>query len=232
MVMKWRGGRGPLSRGLCVVVVVVSGLSAGCGGGESPATDARAAPGDSVSPSAAASASSSVTPRVKVSGAGSSTSTPHVPRVTATPVPGTKQDALFLEAKQVYEEFLEEVVRVNIAGGSRELTPGFRRTTSGEFQVVTEKGYAMFSDLGDKLDPQTAHFGSVTLRRVYSRGTSEIKIHSCVDMRPWVFVAKNSSTATPKASQKFKKNDLILRRESGVLKIDEGYSKRTATCDA
>lgn len=66
--------------------------------------------------------SSGVTPVASVAPAQSLTPMPRAEapkflKVSARPVPGTKQDALFLEAKKVYETYLEQIYKLEVGDG-------------------------------------------------------------------------------------------------------------------
>ncbi|GAE72304.1 hypothetical protein JCM18916_1719 [Cutibacterium acnes JCM 18916] len=58
-------------------------------------------------------------------------------KVTATPAPGTKQDALFLEAKKVYETYLEQIYKLEVGDGVN--------SVSAELQgILSEDGTERF----------------------------------------------------------------------------------------
>ena len=106
------------------VVIVTSLVMVGLG------TVACDAGGDS------SDATRGVTPIAKATSVRSSTPTPSadVPKlvkVSATPAPGTKQDALFLEAKKVYETYLEQTLLFEQEGGGKPLPEGLKKTVSG-----------------------------------------------------------------------------------------------------
>lgn len=138
------------------VVIVTSLVMVGLG------TVACDAGGDS------SDATGGVTPIAKATSVRSSTPTPSadVPKlvkVSATPVPGTKQDALFLEAKKVYETYLEQTLLFEQEGGGKSLPPSLKNVVGGAWQEMIEEYYEKVKERGHVVRPKSAGYGLVSI---------------------------------------------------------------------
>lgn len=204
------------------VVIVTSLVMVGLG------TVACDAGGDS------SDATRGVTPIAKATSVRSSTPTPSadVPKlvkVSATPVPGTKQDALFLEAKKVYETYLEQIYKLEVGGGANSLSSELQGILSKDGIEAIQKAYSEAKDRGHRVLPVRKPYPNVTINRVSKDSYSEIAIIGCADISSWRFVDPKGGKLTPGRTRK---DELSMRKTGGSLKIVEAESVEVASCQA
>ena len=202
------------------VVIVTSLVMVGLG------TVACDAGGDS------SDATQGVTPIAKATSVRSSTPTPSadVPKlvkVSATPAPGTKQDALFLEAKKVYETYLEQTLLFEQEGGGKPLPEGLKKTVSGPWGEVLEEYYARVKKRGHHVTHQSAGFGNITLSRIKAEPGYLITLRSCADQRQWVFVDKSGEKVS---RGNLRQIIMSMARENGSLVIVAASSRGVDKC--
>ncbi len=202
------------------VVIVTSLVMVGLG------TVACDAGGDS------SDATRGVTPIAKATSVRSSTPTPSadVPKlvkVSATPVPGTKQDALFLEAKKVYETYLEQIYKLEVGDGVNSVSAELQGILSEDGTEAIRKAYSEAKSRGHRVLPVKTPFSSVTVNRVSKGDDSEIAIIGCADISNWRFVNPKDGTLTP---GRMRKDELSMRRIGDSLKIVEAESAEVASC--
>ena len=202
------------------VVIVTSLVMVGLG------TVACDAGGDS------SDATRGVTPIAKATSVRSSTPTPSadVPKlvkVSATPAPGTKQDALFLEAKKVYETYLEETLLFEQEGGGESLPLELQKTVDGPWENVLEEYYKKVEMRGHHVTSQSAGFGKVTLSRIKTEHSYLITLRSCVDQRQWVFVDKSGGEVS---RGNVRQIIMSMAKENGSLVITAASSKGVDKC--
>lgn len=202
------------------VVIVTSLVMVGLG------TVACDAGGDS------SDATRGVTPIAKATSVRSSTPTPSadVPKlvkVSATPAPGTKQDALFLEAKKVYETYLEQTLLFEQEGGGESLPLELQKTVDGPWENVLEEYYKKVEMRGHHVTSQSAGFGKVTLSRIKTEHSYLITLRSCVDQRQWVFVDKSGGEVS---RGNVRQIIMSMAKENGSLVITAASSKGVDKC--
>lgn len=218
MVMNSKGAEGCRR----CVVIVTSLVMVGLG------TVACDAGGDS------SDATGGVTPIAKATSVRSSTPTPSadVPKlvkVSATPVPGTKQDALFLEAKKVYETYLEQTLLFEQEGGGKSLPPSLKNVVGGAWQEMIEEYYEKVKERGHVVRPKSAGYGLVSIALHMDREGHQIAIDSCVDQRGWEFIDSEGGVVSRGT---LKHNQMFLDHAAGRMVIVDGLSERVEKCEA
>lgn len=202
------------------VVIVTSLVMVGLG------TVACDAGGDS------SDATRGVTPIAKATSVRSSTPTPSadVPKlvkVSATPAPGTKQDALFLEAKKVYETYLEQTLLFEQEGGGESLPLELKKTVGGPWENVLEEYYEKVGKRGHHVTSQSAGFGNIALSRIKTERPYLITLRSCVDQRQWVFVDKSGGEVS---RGNVRQIIMSMTKGNGSLVIAAASSKGVDKC--
>ena len=152
---------------------------------------------------------------------------PKFVKVTATPAPGTKQDALFLEAKKVYETYLEQTLLFEQEGGGKSLPLGLGKTVGGPWENILEEYYAKVRRRGHHVSPQSAGFGDITLSRVKTEPPYLITLISCVDQRQWVFVDKSGEEVS---RGNLRQITMSMARENGSLVTVAASSRGVDRC--
>ena len=148
-------------------------------------------------------------------------------KVSARPVPGTKQDALFLEAKKVYETYLEQTLLFEQEGGGKSLPLGLGKTVGGPWENILEEYYAKVRRRGHHVSPQSAGFGDITLSRVKTEPPYLITLISCVDQRQWVFVDKSGEEVS---RGNLRQITMSMARENGSLVTVAASSRGVDRC--
>ena len=176
--------------------------------------------------------SSGVTPVASVAPAQSLTPMPRAEapkflKVSARPVPGTKQDALFLEAKKVYETYLEQTLLFEQEGGGKSLPLGLGKTVGGPWENILEEYYAKVRRRGHHVSPQSAGFGDITLSRVKTEPPYLITLITCVDQRQWVFVDKSGEEVS---RGNLRQITMSMARENGSLVTVAASSRGVDRC--
>lgn len=176
--------------------------------------------------------SSGVTPVASVAPAQSLTPMPRAEapkflKVSARPVPGTKQDALFLEAKKVYETYLEQIYKLEVGDGVNSVSAELQGILSEDGTEAIRKAYSEAKSRGHRVLPVKTPFSSVTVNRVSKGDDSEIAIIGCADISNWRFVNPKDGTLTP---GRMRKDELSMRRIGDSLKIVEAESAEVASC--
>lgn len=196
------------------LVVAVLG-TASCGGaGDTPGSMGGVTPAPSV-----VTTNSTATP---------SSDGPRFVKATATPVPGTKEDALFLEAKKVYETYLEQSLLFEEEGGGKVLPVGLREVVGGPWEGALKEYYTKVKKRGHHVTPESAGFGDMTLSRIKTEPGYAITIRSCADQRQWVFVDDDGKEM---ARGNLRQNTLSMARENGRLVIVDGFSGGVDKCE-
>lgn len=177
-------------------------------------------------------ATGGITPVASVAPAQSPTLTPSAEapkfvKVTATPAPGTKQDALFLEAKKVYETYLEQIYKLEVGDGVNSVSAELQGILSEDGTEAIRKAYSEAKSRGHRVLPVKTPFSSVTVNRVSKGDDSEIAIIGCADISNWRFVNPKDGTLTP---GRMRKDELSMRRIGDSLKIVEAESAEVASC--
>ncbi|MDU5843725.1 MAG: hypothetical protein E6Z70_12060, partial [Cutibacterium avidum] len=121
------------------LVVVVLGAAACGGAGDTSGSMGGVTPAPSV-----VTTNSPATP---------SSDGPRFVKATATPVPGTKEDALFLEAKKVYETYLEQSLLFEQQGGGEVLPAGLKEVIDGLWEEVLQEYYTKVKKRGHHVTP-------------------------------------------------------------------------------
>ena len=204
------------------VVIVTSLVMVGLG------TVACDAGGDS------SDATRGVTPIAKATSVRSSTPTPSadVPKlvkVSATPAPGTKQDALFLEAKKVYETYLEQTLLFEQEGGGETLPPDLEKVVDRDWREAIEEYYAKVKKRGHFVRHESAGYGLVSIAHHEGSEGHVIAIDSCVDQRSWEFIDSGGNVVSRGT---LKRNQMFFDRISGRMVIVDGLSERVDKCKA
>ena len=148
-------------------------------------------------------------------------------KVTATPAPGTKQDALFLEAKKVYETYLEQTLLFEQEGGGESLPLELQKTVDGPWENVLEEYYKKVEMRGHHVTSQSAGFGKVTLSRIKTEHSYLITLRSCVDQRQWVFVDKSGGEVS---RGNVRQIIMSMTKGNGSLVIAAASSKGVDKC--
>ncbi|WP_408640107.1 hypothetical protein [Cutibacterium equinum] len=149
-------------------------------------------------------------------------------KATATPVPGTTQDALFLEAKKVYETYMEQSLLFEEEGGGKVLPTGLREVVGDPWEGALQEYYTKVKKRGHHVTPESAGFGEMTLSRIKTEPGYDITIKSCADQRGWVFV---DDAGKEMARGNLRQNTLSMIREKGKLVIVDGFSGGVDTCE-
>ncbi|EFB87509.1 MULTISPECIES: hypothetical protein [Cutibacterium] len=192
--------------GLATVACGADEDSTGATGGITPVASVAPTPSPALTPSAEA---------------------PKFVKVTATPAPGTKQDALFLEAKKVYETYLEQTLLFEQEGGGESLPLELQKTVDGPWENVLEEYYKKVEMRGHHVTSQSAGFGKVTLSRIKTEHSYLITLRSCVDQRQWVFVDKSGGEVS---RGNVRQIIMSMAKENGSLVITAASSKGVDKC--
>ena len=177
-------------------------------------------------------ATGGITPVASVAPAQSPTLTPSAEapkfvKVTATPAPGTKQDALFLEAKRVYETYLEQTLLFEQEGGGESLPLELKKTVGGPWENVLEEYYEKVGKRGHHVTSQSAGFGNIALSRIKTERPYLITLRSCVDQRQWVFVDKSGGEVS---RGNVRQIIMSMTKGNGSLVIAAASSKGVDKC--
>ena len=148
-------------------------------------------------------------------------------KVTATPAPGTKQDALFLEAKRVYETYLEQTLLFEQEGGGESLPLELKKTVGGPWENVLEEYYEKVGKRGHHVTSQSAGFGNIALSRIKTERPYLITLRSCVDQRQWVFVDKSGGEVS---RGNVRQIIMSMTKGNGSLVIAAASSKGVDKC--
>ncbi|WCC79866.1 hypothetical protein O6R08_10505 [Cutibacterium equinum] len=164
----------------------------------------------------------------------SSTSTlrsdePRLVKATATPVPGTTQDALFLEAKKVYETYLEQTLLFEQEGGGEVLPAGLKDVVGGDWAEMIREYYEKVKERGHVVRPDSAGYGPVSIAIHEPKEGHALAIDSCVDQRGWEFVDASGKLVSEGT---LKHNQLFFDRIDGHMVIVDGLSERGEECEA
>lgn len=196
------------------LVVAVLG-TASCGGaGDTPGSMGGVTPAPSV-----VTTNSTATP---------SSDGPRFVKATATPVPGTKEDALFLEAKKVYETYLEQSLLFEQQGGGEVLPAGLKEVIDGLWEEVLQEYYTKVKKRGHHVTPESAGFGDVTLSRIKTEPGHLITMRSCADQRQLVFV---DDAGEEMAEGTMRRNIVSMDRKNGRLVMTAASSRRVDKCE-
>ena len=155
-----------------LVVAVLGTVSCG-GAGDTPGSMGGVTPAPSV-----VTTNSTATP---------SSDGPRFVKATATPVPGTKEDALFLEAKKVYETYLDEIYKLEVEGVGDSLSPELKEILSEDGADATFKAYMEAEKRGHRALPLDRPFRDVKISRVAGENDFGITILGCADFSAWRF---------------------------------------------
>ncbi|MSS44506.1 hypothetical protein FYJ43_00185 [Cutibacterium sp. WCA-380-WT-3A] len=218
MVMNGKGARRCRRRVAMVASLVVAGLGVAACGTSGNSSDATGG----ITPVARATSTHRSTPPP-------SAQTPKVVKVSATPVPGTKQDALFLEAKQVYETYLEQTLLFEQEGGGKNLPLGLESVVGGVWQEMISEYYEKVKERGHIVRPESAGYGFVNIGRRADREGHEIAINSCVDQRGWEFIDSEGNVVSRGI---IKHNEVFLDHVAGRMVIVDGLSERVSKCES
>lgn len=196
-----------------LVVAVLGTVSCG-GAGDTPGSMGGVTPAPSV-----VTTNSTATP---------SSDGPRFVKATATPVPGTKEDALFLEAKKVYETYLEQSLLFEQEGGGNVLPAGLKEVIGGPWEEVLQEYYTKVKKRGHHVTPESAGFGDVNLSRIKTEPGYLVTIRSCTDERQWAFV----NDAGEKVAQgTLRRNIISMNRKNGRLVMTAASSRRVDKCE-
>lgn len=193
-----------------LVIVGLGAIACGAGGNSS----------SGVTPVASVAPAQSLTPMPRAEA-------PKFVKVSARPVPGTKQDALFLEAKKVYETYLEQIYKLEVGDGVNSVSAELQGILSEDGTEAIRKAYSEAKSRGHRVLPVKTPFSSVTVNRVSKGDDSEIAIIGCADISNWRFVNPKDGTLTP---GRMRKDELSMRRIGDSLKIVEAESAEVASC--
>lgn len=179
-------------------------------------------------------ATGGITPVASVAPAQSPTLTPSVEapkfvKVTAIPAPGTKQDALFLEAKKVYETYLEQTLLFEQEGGGETLPPDLEKVVDRDWREAIEEYYAKVKKRGHFVRHESAGYGLVSIAHHEGSEGHVIAIDSCVDQRSWEFIDSGGNVVSRGT---LKRNQMFFDRISGRMVIVDGLSERVDKCKA
>lgn len=179
-------------------------------------------------------ATGGITPVASVAPAQSPTLTPSAEapkfvKVTATPAPGTKQDALFLEAKKVYETYLEQTLLFEQEGGGETLPPDLEKVVDRDWREAIEEYYAKVKKRGHFVRHESAGYGLVSIAHHEGSEGHVIAIDSCVDQRSWEFIDSGGNVVSRGT---LKRNQMFFDRISGRMVIVDGLSERVDKCKA
>lgn len=216
MVMNGKGARRCRRRVAMVASLVVAGLGVAACGTSGNSSDATGG----ITPVARATSTHRSTPPP-------SAQTPKVVKVSATPVPGTKQDALFLEAKQVYETYLEQIYKLEVGSDVNSLTSELQGILSKDGSEAILKAYSDARSRGHRVLPADIPYSSVSINRRPVNGDFDISTVGCADISKWRFVSPKTGKLTPGHKRK---DALSMRRIDGVLKIVEAESSEVESC--
>ncbi len=154
---------------------------------------------------------------------------PKFVKVTATPAPGTKQDALFLEAKKVYETYLEQTLLFEQEGGGETLPPDLEKVVDRDWREAIEEYYAKVKKRGHFVRHESAGYGLVSIAHHEGSEGHVIAIDSCVDQRSWEFIDSGGNVVSRGT---LKRNQMFFDRISGRMVIVDGLSERVDKCKA
>ena len=154
---------------------------------------------------------------------------PKFVEVTATPAPGTKQDALFLEAKKVYETYLEQTLLFEQEGGGETLPPDLEKVVDRDWREAIEEYYAKVKKRGHFVRHESAGYGLVSIAHHEGSEGHVIAIDSCVDQRSWEFIDSGGNVVSRGT---LKRNQMFFDRISGRMVIVDGLSERVDKCKA
>jgi len=197
-----------------LVVAVLGTVSCG-GAGDTPGSMGGVTPAPSV-----VTTNSTATP---------SSDGPRFVKATATPVPGTKEDALFLEAKKVYETYLEQSLLFEQEGGGNVLPPKLEDVVGGSWRDMLREYYVKVKERGHVVRPESASYGSVSIALHEAKEGHALAIDSCVDQRGWEFVDPSGKLVSRGT---LKHNQMFFDRVSGHMVIVDGLSERVEKCEA
>ncbi|MDO4412438.1 hypothetical protein [Cutibacterium sp.] len=148
--------------------------------------------------------------------------------MSATPVPGTKEDALFLEAKKVYETYLEQVLLFEQKGGGDTLPPDMADVVGGAWEEMIQEYYVKVHERGHVVRPDSADYGSVSIALNEAKEGHAVAIDSCVDQRGWQFL-DDSGVVVDHGT--LKRDRFFFDRISGQMVIVDGFSERVEKCE-
>jgi hypothetical protein len=148
------------------------------------------------------------------------------PSVTPTPTPS--EDPLFTEAKAVHLKYVEEMLKLERAGGAQELPAGMKILVAGEFESVLGRLYAEFQAKGLKATPSSkATIGSEWV--IPKTKGHAVALGSCVDFRG---VAYTGPGIDGVSQGMWRRDELQFDVDGDTVVIVDGSSKQVKTCDS
>jgi hypothetical protein len=147
------------------------------------------------------------------------------PSVTPTPTPS--EDPLFTEAKAVHLKYLDQVLRLEKAGGASRLPDEMRVLVTGQYMKDVEAAYARLAKLGTKADP-SSQYHVVSVRQSTARDGGIVAIRACVDARKVILLDKTGKRA---GRGTLRQDDLSFVKVGDSLAISDGDSVRVDACE-
>lgn len=136
------------------------------------------------------------------------------------------KDKLYAEAEAVYRKFLQEEVRVLMAGGAKEPTTILKETTAGAFlaQVMGDMQHAI--DVGLSVSSGSRRIGTSHRLVGASKGGSVVAMSFCVDSSSVHFTRHGKRDGNGSITQ----DDLYFAYVEGLLKIIGADGKEVTKC--
>ncbi|MCI1746764.1 MAG: hypothetical protein LKI24_00790 [Acidipropionibacterium sp.] len=145
---------------------------------------------------------------------------------TPNSTPSPSENALFLEAKDVHQKYLDQVLKLEKAGGADDLPADLQVLVTGQYKRDVEDSYRKLKSLGTRADEDSV-FRVLWVRESPVWGTGVVAIRACVDASDVVFQDKNGNTAGHGGTRQ---DDLEFTRSGSRLVIFDGDSKRVERC--
>ena len=197
------GVRGAMAAGLALVMV--SGV-AGC------ARDDAVAGGSPSGSGGSATASGSGVSRPRGSG-------------VSTPAPS--EDPLFTEAKAVHLKYVEEMVKLDRAGGADALPASMKAVVGGDFEKALKYGYAEMK-VKNFRETTSEKWKVTDVWPIKADGSHAVGVGACVDFTKFHYESPDGSR---KGDGTMRRDEVQLSRRGGTLVITDGSSKQVEKCE-
>ena len=148
-----------------------------------------------------------------------------------TPTPSASdpaQDPLYLEAVEVYKAYLVEILKIERAGGVKELPPVFDKFLVGSYRDTIEALYIKALESNERMAASPDPILTVRPMEGVAVAGSEVAIEVCFDA-----TAVDTLNMEGKALRKgslIHRQIFFARQPDGLLKAIGGFGKEVETC--
>ncbi|MDO4413142.1 hypothetical protein [Cutibacterium sp.] len=134
---------------------------------------------------------------------------------------------MFLEAKKVYETYLDEIYKLEAEGVGDSLSPELEAILSDKGVEVTFKGYSEAKKRKHRVLPLEKPYPDTQIKAERSADGQQITVYGCADISAWRFTDSIDDKLIP---GHIRRDRFVMERIDGDLIVIEVESDQVESC--